>query len=160
MDQFSSAFDPNAFLQASTSEQGSIVSVPVPVGEYLAVISEVKARTWQSKDGTKNGIAIDLVYDIDDAKVKEFLGRTKVTITQGLMLDLTEQGGLDMGKGRNVQLNRVREATGLNVAGQPFAPNMFAGRVVKLSVGNRPSDRPQDPPGTLFSDVLGVARVS
>lgn len=152
-------FDPLAFLQQTTSEQGSIISVPIPVGEYVAVVEKVDARPWQGKaDPTKSGIAIDLVYNIDDAKVKETLGRPKVTITQGIMVDLTEQGQLNMGKGFNIALNRVREATGLNVAGSPFAPSMFQGKVVKVTVGHRPSDRPQDPPGTVFSEVVGVTR--
>lgn len=156
-----SMFDPNAFLAATTTEQGSIISVPVPVGEYLAVIEKVDARPWQGKaDPSKSGIALDLVYNIDDPKVKETLARDKVTVTQGLMLDLTEAGGLDMSKGRNIGLNRVREALGLNVPGQPFAPRMFEGKVVKVSIGHRPSERPSDPPGTVFADVIGVARAA
>lgn len=152
-------FDMNAFLQQTTTEQGSIVSVPIPIGEYVSVIEEVKARPWQGKkDPSQTGIAIDLVYNIDDAKVKEVLGRPKVTVTQGIMLELTESGQLDMSPGRNVQLNRVREATGLNVKGAPFAPAMFQGKVVKVAIGHRPSDRPSDPPGTVFSDVIGVAK--
>lgn len=154
-------FDPNAFLAATTSEAGSIISVPIPVGEYVAVIEKVEARPWQGKaDPSKSGIAIDIVYNIDDPKVKEFLARPKVTITQGLMLDLSEAGDLDMSKGRNIQLNRVREACNLNVPGQPFAPRMFEGKIVKISVGHRPSERPSDPPGTVFSDVTGVARAA
>lgn len=152
-------FDPNAFLQQTTSEAGSIITVPIPVGEYVAVVEKVDARPWQGKDDpSKSGIAIDITYNIDDAKVKEVLGRPKVTITQGIMVDLTETGQLDMGVGRNVQLNRVREATGLNVKGNPFAPSMFTGKVVKVSVGHRASTRPSDPPGTVFSDVIGIAR--
>lgn len=159
MDTNQPGFDINAFMQATTSEAGSLVTVPIPVGEYIAVIEKVEGRPWVGKnDPSKKGIAIDLVYNIDDAKVKEFLARPKVTITQGIMLDLTENGQLDMSKGRNVTLNRVREACGLNNPGQPFAPRMFEGKIVKVAIGHRPSDRPQDPPGTVFSDVNGVAR--
>jgi hypothetical protein len=156
-----SAFDPSLFLQATTTEQGSTVSVPIPVSDgagYLAVIAEVKARQWRSKDGQSSGLALDIVYNIDEPKVKEALGRDKVTITQGIMVDLTEQGGLDMSKGKNVSLNRVRDAVGQNVAGQPWAPAMLVGRPVRVVVGHRPSDRPQDPPGTVFADVNGVVK--
>lgn len=160
MDSFQSAFDPNAFLQSTTSEQGSTVAIPIPVKEYLAVITEVKARQWAAKDGTSAGLAIDIVWDIDDAALKEFLGRPKLTLTQGIMVDLTEQGGLDMGKGRNVQLNRVRDALGQNNAGQPWAPSMMTGRVAKISIIHKPSDRPQDPPGTVFANIGGVVKAS
>lgn len=155
-----SAFDPNAFLQATISEAGSIISVPIPVKEYIALIAEVKARTWRSGDGLSSGMALDLVWDFDDAELKAFLGRPKVTLTQGIMVDLTTKGGLDMSKGKNVQLNRVRDAVGQNVDGQPWAPLMLQGKVAKVSVIHKPSERPQDPPGTVFANIGGVARVA
>lgn len=152
-------FDPLAFLNQTTTEQGSIISVPIPVGEYTAVIEKVEARPWQGKaDPSKSGIALDVVYNIDDAGVKTFLGRDKVTITQGIMVDLDSNDNLDYSKGKNISLNRVREATGLNVPGAPFAPRMLEGKVAKIAVGHRASERPQDPPGTMFADVLAVSR--
>lgn len=133
-----STFDPTTFLDMSTTDANSTQSVPVPVGEYMAVVSKVDARPWQSKqDPTKSGMALDLLWEIDDSAVKEALGRDKVTVKQGVMLDLTEAGGLDMGKGKNVGLGRLREATNLNQPGQAFSFRMLEGRMAKVSVTHR-----------------------
>lgn len=151
-----SNFDPTAFLDAvQTTEAGSTVSIPVPVGEYTAVISGVKARPWQSRDGTKSGLALDVTYDIDSPEVKQLLGRPKVTITQGIMLDMTEQGGLDFGKGRNITLNRLRDAVGLNQAGQPFSFRMLEGKVAKIAVSHTPNEQQ---PGAVYSNVSAVTK--
>ena len=131
-----SQFDPASFLDATTTEASSTQTIPVPVGEYNAVIKEVKSRTWSSRDGTKSGLALDITYDIDDAAVKQLLERPTVTVRQSIMLDITEQGTLDNGKGKNVQLGRLREAVGQNTAGQPWAPRMLEGQPLRVAVAH------------------------
>jgi hypothetical protein len=130
-------FNPDQFLQSATTEANDTKKVPCPVGEYIAVAEKVEARQWQSKDGTKSGIALDITWSIDDPSVKEVVGRDNVQVRQGLMLDLLESGGLDMGKGKNIALGRVREAVGLNTPGQPFSPSMIQGRTAKVTVSHR-----------------------
>lgn len=130
-------FNPDTFLQATTTEVNDTKKIPCPAGEYIAVVEKVEARPWQSKDGLKSGVALDITWAIDDPAVKETVGRDNVQVRQGLMLDLLDSGGLDMGKGKNIALGRLREATGLNVPGQPFSPTMFAGRAAKVTVSHR-----------------------
>jgi hypothetical protein len=131
-------FNPDQFLDATITDANDTKIVPVPIGEYIAVVSEVKARQWKKRDDpSQGGLALDVTWDIDDAGVKQALGRDKVTVKQGLMLDFTESGGLDMGKGKNIGLGRLREAVDLNKPGQPFAPNMLVGRVAKVAVSHR-----------------------
>lgn len=131
-------FDATSFLDMSIEGAMDTVSVPVPVGEYTAVVEKVDARPWTSKnDPTKSGVALDVVWNIDDQGVKETLGRDKVTVKQGIMLDLTEAGGLDLGKGRNIGLGKLRAALNLNQPGQPFSPSMLNGRVAKVKVTHR-----------------------
>lgn len=128
-------FDPNSFLDMTTTEANDTKLVPVPAGEYIALVDEVKARQWKKRDDPSvGGLALDVKWSIDDAAVKELLGRDKVTVEQGIMLDMTEAGGLDMGKGKNVALGKLRDAVGLNVPGQPFSPNMLVGRMAKIRV--------------------------
>ena len=128
--------------------------IPVPAGEYTAMIEEVKVRQWQSKaDPSKSGLTLDVQWSIDDASVKELLGRDKVTVKQGIMLDLTDAGGLDMGKGRNIGLGKLREGLNLNVPGQPFAFSMIPGRGAKVSVTHRIDCE------NIYAEVKGVARV-
>jgi hypothetical protein len=147
-------FDPATFLDVSVNESNDTVSTPVPVGEYTAVAGEPKIREWNSKDGTKSGLALDIPWEIDSGSypsVKEATGRDKNIVYQGIMLDTTPNGGLDTGKGRNVKLGRLREATGLNKAGQPFSFRMLQGRLAKIEVAHRTAE------DQLFAEVKGVA---
>lgn len=148
-------FDPNQFIDLQVTESNDTKLVPVPEGEYTAVVEEITSRTWTSKaDPSKSGVTLELQWSIDDAGVKAFLGREKVTVKQGVMLDLTESGGLDMGKGKNVGLGRLREAFDLNKPGVPFSPSMFPGRMAKVSVKHRVVD------DAIYAEVKAVARLS
>lgn len=132
------SFDPATFMNTTYEESNDTKVTPCPVGEYLAVASKVETKQWSTRDGSKSGVKLEIVWDIDDSNVKQLLGRDKVTVRQQVMLDLNESGtGLDMGKGKNVGLGRVREATDLNAAGQPFAFAMIEGRLAKVSVSHR-----------------------
>ena len=147
-------FNPDQFLDMQIEGQNDTKIVPVPAGEYTAMIEEVKVRQWQAKaDPSKSGLTLDVQWSIDDASVKELLGRDKVTVKQGIMLDLTDAGGLDMGKGRNIGLGRLREALDLNQPGRPFSFTMLTGRVARVSVSHRIAD------DNIFAEVKQVARV-
>lgn len=148
-------FDPNQFLDTSVTEANSTTKVPVPEGEYTAIIDKVDARQWTSKqDPTKSGITLDITWSVDDQAVKEALGREKVTVRQGIMLDLTDAGGIDTGKGRNISLGKLRQATGLNVPGQAFAFSMLNGRMAKVMVKHRISPDDSD---VIYDEVKAVA---
>jgi len=151
-------FDAEQFLDQSTDQSNDTVLIPVPVGEYTAVIEKVTARQWVAKDDpTKTGVTLDITWEIDSPEVRELLGREKVTVRQGIMLDLTETGNLDMGKGRNVGLGRLREAVDLNIPGQPFSFNQLPGRVARVSTGQRAD---KNDPTVLYSEVKSVAKLS
>ena len=146
-------FNPDQFLDMTINEVNSTQTVPVPVGEYTALVSDVKCRQWQSKaDPSKSGLTLDVTWEIDDAAVKQLLGRDKVTVKQGIMLDLTESGGMDMGKGRNVGLGRLREALDLNRPGVAFSFSMLPGRLAKVSVSHRIDGE------NIYAEVKSVAR--
>ena len=132
------SFDPNTFLNTTYEEANDTKITPCPVGEYLAVASKVDAKTWASRDGSQSGVKLVILWEIDDANVKQLLGRDKVTSRQNIMLDLNEAGtGLDLGKGKNVGLGRLREALDLNTPGQAFAFSMIEGRLAKVMVSHR-----------------------
>ena len=150
-----SVFNPETFLDQQFTEANSTQMVPVPVGEYTAVIKDVKARQWQSKkDPSVAGLTLDVTWDIDSPEVRELLGRDTVTVKQGIMLDLTDTGSLDMGKGRNVGLGRLREALDLNKPGEPFAFSMLPVRVAQITVSHRIDG------DNIYTDVKGVARMA
>lgn len=146
------SFDPNTFLNQTFEGSNDTVQQPVPAGEYLAVADKVDVKTWQSKDGSASGLKLEIVWEIDDPSVKEFLGRTKVTSRQNIMLDLTDTGQLDMGKGKNVGLGRLREAIDLNDPTQGFAFGMIQGRMAKVKVSHRPYE------DNIFDEIKAVAK--
>lgn len=148
-------FSPEQFLEMQVTEASSTETIPVPVGEYTALIGEVKVRPWQKKDDPSvAGLTLDVTWEIDSPEVKELLGRQKVTCRQGIMLELTESGTLDMGKGRNVQLGRLREAVDLNAPGVPFSFPMLPGRMAKVKVTHR-VDGDQ-----IFAEIRSVAKLA
>lgn len=151
-------FDVQSFIDSTVTESNSTVSTPVPEGEFTAIVDKVDARTWTSKkDPSKSGVTLDITWLIDDQSVKEALGRDKVSVRQGIMLDLNEAGtGLDMGKGKNVQLGKLRQATGLNNPGQAFAFSMLTGRMAKVVVKQRVDE---DDPEKIYSEVKAVAPI-
>lgn len=146
------SFDPQAFLDSSVTEANDTKIIPVPQGEYIGVIEKIVPRPWTSKDGTSSGIAIDIQWIIEDAEVKRFLGRDSVTCKQGIMLDMLPSGALDMSKGKNIGLGRLREAVGLNVPGQPFSFQQLPGLMAKVTVKHRLVDE------DTFAEVKAVAK--
>lgn len=153
-----SMFDSTSFMDMQVERANSTQLVPVPAGEYTATIEKVEPRAWtSSKDPSKSGVALDVTWIVDDDAVRQLLERDKVTVKQGLMLDLNETGaGLDMGNGKNVGLGRLREAMGLNEAGKPFAFSMLPGRPARILVSHRTDP---DKPDVIYAEVKGVAKL-
>lgn len=149
-------FDPQSFLDTSIEGANSTQSIPVPAGDYTAVIDKVTSRQWTKKDDpTVSGVALDIIWSIDDQSVKELLDRDKVVVKQGVMLDMNDTGtGLDMGKGKNVGLGRLREALGKNNPGERFSFSQLPGCVAKIRVKHR-ADKDQ-----IFAEVEAVSRLA
>lgn len=150
------AFDPATFLDQTLTDANSTSTTPVPAGEYTAMISADPAfRSWTSrKDPSNSGIALDIIWEVQDSGVQAALGRDRVTVKQGIMLDLNDGGGIDTGKGKNISLGRLRDAVGLNVAGQPFNFRMLTGKLAKIAIAHRVDG------DAVYADVKGVARLA
>jgi len=140
-----SQFDPDLFLSAQTTSALDTQSIPVPEGEYNAVIKDVVIR--QAKDS----VILDVKWAIDDASVAAATGIKEPTVRQSVFLDMTASGGLDDSRGKNVQLGRLREAVKQNIAGQPWAPAMLAGNVARVTVKHRIVGE------AIYTDIKGVA---
>lgn len=149
-------FDPQQFLEMQVTDSNDTKVIQVAVGEYLAVIEKIEAREWQKKDDPSvNGKSLDVTWNIDDPEQKAIIGRDKLLVRQSVGLDFTDAGGLDMGKGRNAQLGRLREAVGQNRAGQAWGFSMLVGGMAKVKVSHRPDDRN---PGDVFAEIKAVAK--
>lgn len=140
-----SVFDPKSFAQMTFTDSNSTEFVPIPAGEYLFTITKSEITAWQKKDDpTQGGLKCVLTMETEDPAVVAVTGRAKSVLKHEMMLDLTPEGGLDFGKGMNVNLGRAREACGLNKPGAPFGFDMFVGHPVKAQVGHEIyQDRPQ-----------------
>ena len=145
------SFDPNTFLNQSYDEALDTKVTPCPVGEYLALAEKVEIKSWAARDGSSSGLKVEVVWDIQDDSVKQMLGRDTVRVRQQQMLDLTDTGQLDFGKGKNVGLGRIRAALNLNTPGEPFAFSMIQGRMAKVKVSHRPVGE------DLYDEVKAIA---
>lgn len=150
----SSVFDPSTYLDA-TIEQPLEKRPPLEVGDYTAVIGEVKARAWQGKaDPTKSGIAWDVPLTIDvplEQQEKNKLQPT-ITLTDSIMLDLTEGGMIDLAPGRNRRMRNYREALDMNKAGDTFSARLMQGKILKVKITHEEWE------GSLVERIGGVVK--
>ena len=148
-------FDPNAFLDQIIEEVGSTEIIPIPAGEYMATIDKKEITQWSKRDDpTISGLKLKVTWSLEDQAVRELLNREKVTVVQDIMLDMTDTGSLDMGKGRNVELNRLRAAIDLNVSG--FSFNKLDGRMARITVKHDPD---KTDPQKFYTRVKSVGHV-
>ena len=144
-----STFDPDSFMNTSTEEAGSTSFTPVPErDDYTATIKSVKPRAVK---GDK--LILDVNWLIDDAEATNVTGMKFPQVRQSVWLDMTEAGGLDMGEGKNISLNRLREAVGQNQKGVSWKPGDLEGQMAKISVKHR-----LDGDNT-YVDVKGVVKL-
>lgn len=158
-------FDPSEFLNKTVEGVLDTKLIPVPENMseegYQAEIIKVDVRSWVKRDDSSvSGLAADIQWEIQDEAVKTHCGRDKVTCKQGLMLDLTESGDLDMGKGKNIDLGKLRTVLNQNQKGVPWAFSMLEGQMAKIFVSHRFGDEP-DADGELpvYAEVKRVGKL-
>ncbi len=130
-------FDVNALMQAPVEGAMATQPVPVPEGDHLAVIFDVKGKEASTRDGIKPVLEVEL--HIDNPALEAELGR-KPKLFYTIWLELDEASRLAMGKGRNVDLGRLREAVKQNTPGQPWSITMLKGQPLRVLVFHKPSD--------------------
>lgn len=150
-------FDVQTLVDIQIEGSNSTSAIPVPEGEYIATVKEFKPRTWNSKDGTQSGVSLDISWEIEDANVAAITGRDKSVVKQSVGLDFTDSNQLDMGRGKNVGLGRLREAIGQNEAGKSFSFNNLPGQIAKVSVKHRSANDGTD---TVYAEVKAVTKAS
>lgn len=133
-----SAFNPETYLDSTISEP-SIRRPPLPAArDFIGVIGEIKSRAWQKKDDpTKSGIAVDVPIEFDLSGFPELvaqIGTSKVTLTDGIFLDLNSSGAIDNSPGKNSKLRRYREALDMNKPGDSFSFRMMQGRMIRAKI--------------------------
>lgn len=144
------SFDPQSFLDLEVNGQNDTKLVPVPVGQYMAEIVKIEPRSITVEGEDRLVMAVTWHIKGDDAKVAT--GIEKPTVRQDLWIDRTEAGGLDMGKGKNVALGKIREAVGLNNPGSSFSFRMLQGRGANVYVSHRPDKKT----GDIYAEIKKV----
>ena len=149
-----SNFDPSTFLDVTLTVPTE-KRPPIPVGDYQALITEVKSRAWNSKDGSKSGIALDAVLEIQlPSAVAELVKQLTIKINDSIMLDLTEAGSIDNSPGKNSKLRRYRDALDMNKPGDSFSPRMMTGRFIGVKIKHDPYE------GEIYERVEAVSRAA
>jgi len=159
MNDTSSVFQPDDFLDQTTDQEGSTYMTPVPVGEYRAICEDIKFREEESKKTNKKIHLADVFWKIDDEAVEAQIGR-KAVLRQSVFVDITQANGksaLDFNEGKNVGLNRVRDAVGQNRAGASWSPRMLIGQMATVMVTQRPDD---NDPKIIYNDVKRVGTLT
>lgn len=141
-----SQFDPNTFLDAQqneVNEKRPALPTENPDDEnglYTAVIGEIKTDAGTIGKGDRVGqpwvsMLVPLRIQIP-ASVQALGLPPELTLTDRAFLDLTPQGSIDNGKGKNRQQKAYRDACDLNNPGEPFAWRMLTGKVVKVKINH------------------------
>lgn len=128
-----STFDPAAFEQMTIDQANETKSTPVPEGDYTALISKVRVKTVDIKNGARAGQTVPILevnYQIQDdtGKLAEELNRDEVHVRQDIWLDVNENGALAFGPNQNLGLGRLRDAVGFNKPGKAFSFPMLEGQ--------------------------------
>lgn len=142
--QPNSAFNPDIFLQTNYDAPTSTVTALLPKDDYVGIIKELVPRQVQgTKDPSKWYLFLDFQVEIGTPPaIREELGRDVSRIRHSVSVELVEgSNAIDMGKGKNVQLGRIRDAAGQNEPGKPWNPAMLNNAMVKVSVVQEPSEK-------------------
>lgn len=157
------SFDADTFMNTSLDAAFDTVIVPIPEGEYEAIIDDVAARQFQGKSIDENTgqprqiTTLDVTYRILDDRVAKEIGRDVARVKAGIFLDVTPEGQLDYGKGKNISLGRLREAVRQNDPNRPWMPGQLKGAgPVMIHVTQR-TDPNKD--GIIYNDVKSVTGV-
>jgi hypothetical protein len=166
-----SPFDADSFMGQSIDAPLDTVIKQVPEGDYRAMIGEFDSekgfRTFEVKKQTSKKFGQEMTifqppFILQDdprlAEVLEARGNEQVTVYhKGIFLDLTDEGGLDTGSGKNVDLGRLRDAVGQNnKAGWKFTDLIGAGPVMVRVV----HEADQNDETKKFARVSRVVKIS
>lgn len=149
-----SSFNAESFL--STRSQGKMdTKYPTcPAGWYQAQIDNLAARQVDKNDGSGQSTVMDINWLVLDDNVKQQLNVERVLVRQGIFLDLTEEGQLDYGTGKNVKLGKVRDVLKQNNPKKDWFPNLLIGSMARIHVEHKPNPNDPDSP---YANVTEIA---
>lgn len=148
-----SLFNPDTFLNSTFTDANDTQYIPVPEGEWQATVDKVEAKVVGQENPRP---VLNVIWKVTDPAVQQVTGRAENSVRQTIWLDVTESGGLDFGKGKNVGLGKLRDALGQNTPGKPWAPGMLVGGVACVKVKHSIDKRDGV---TINAEVSGVTKL-
>ena len=146
------SFDKDTFLSSETTDALETTFTPVDEGDYNAFIDDVEVDVINTSNGQSP--ILRAIFAITDDEVKEKLGLDKPTVRLDAFLELNEEGGLALGKNKNVKLGRLRDSVDQNEAGEAWSPSMLRGAgPVTIKVGHRYNKETGEGPYAFVSKV-------
>ena len=131
--------DPSELLNETFTDANSTELIPIPENlnedPYQGVAKKLEIKTGpMTTDPSRSWMKLSITWEIQDEDVKEFVQRDNPTVRQDLFLDTADGGGLDMGRGKNIGLGKLREALNMNKEGEPFGLSMIEGQYAGILV--------------------------
>jgi hypothetical protein len=160
----SDVFSADDFLNMAVEGIGSLVVTPIPAGNYLALIGQDENSIRFSANDRTDGkpgkyYMLSVTFDLvdDQGTLRAAIDGRDPKHTESYFVDMIDAPGvrpqLDMGKGKNVKLNRLREALGQNT-GAPWQPSMLRGAgPVQLQLGVQPDKKDKSTPRNYIKAV-------
>ena len=154
-----STFNVEAFSSGQFEGANDTRFIRIEPKEYQASIvgpfGEDKKTRIRTSD--KGFVMLDVVWQPEDEAQKQALGLDRLpTVRQTVFLDLTPQGGLDMGPFKNADLGRLREAIGMNAEGQRWSFQEMVGKAARIKVEQKPNEKDSANP---YTNVTAVTKL-
>jgi hypothetical protein len=158
------SFDPEQFMQTAVVGTLDTKYTPIPEEEYQMILGKPEPRTVKREDGSI-ALVVEIPCFVDPSlriksgdgngkTIGEYTGMEKPSARFTLWPDLTPQGNLDLSRGKNVALGRLREAVGQNNE-KEWNWSMLEGKMIRGNVKH--TIRKDD--GSAFANVNRVAKV-
>lgn len=156
MAQAPSSFNVDSFASAQFEGKGDTrrLSSAVEPDEYPAIIEGPWGEATKIRF-EKGYVILDIQWRPSSPELQAKLGVERLPmVRQSVFLDVTASGGLDQGPFKNGDLNRLREAVGLNKDGQKWSFQDLIGKPAKIKVVHRPNEKD---PSNPFVNVVAAA---
>ena len=143
----STNINPDTFSNLVVTEAMDTTAPQVPAGDHPMYIKSQKLRQqgeyW----------LMDLMCVATSQEAITETGKDEPTVRGSIFIDFTPEGALDFGRGKNVQLGKLRDAVNQNQKGKPWSPGMLVGASFIGRVSHRidKNDNPQ-------AEIKGYAR--
>jgi hypothetical protein len=151
-----SLFNPDDLLN-ETIAANETKRTPLPVGETIAQIMEIKIDEGVSGPKSKNPgtpwYRLNAKLEITDpVYLAEIPGKPDKAVTfLGVMLDM-QDGRPAVGPNKNIRLGKLRDATGTN--GKPLG--QMIGNYIRIAIGHKPH---HEDPESVVDEVVSYTKV-